>query len=66
MTTAQATQAERIRSLDFLRGLAILGMLVANIPWHAGDSMSRVIDPDVTSVTAWFLQYLVFDRLVAP
>ncbi len=66
MTTAQTTQAERIRSLDFLRGLAILGMLVANIPWHAGDSMSRVIDPDVTSVAAWFLQYLVFDQRFLP
>lgn len=58
--------AERIHSLDFLRGIAILGMLVANIPWHAGDSMSRVIEPDVTSVGAWLLQYLVFDQRFLP
>jgi len=56
----------RIRSLDFLRGAAILGMLVANIPWHAGDSMSRVQDPDLPSVTAWLLQYLVFDQRFMP
>ncbi len=60
------SSAERIRSLDFLRGMAILGMLVANIPWHAGDSMSRVIDPDAGSVTAWLLQYLVFDQRFMP
>ena len=41
-------------------------MLVANIPWHAGDSMSRVIDPDVSSVTAWLLQYAVFDQRFLP
>lgn len=59
-------QANRIRSLDFLRGLAILGMLVANIPWHAGDSMSRLMDPDVTSVAAWLSQYLIFDQRFLP
>lgn len=66
MNETRASSAERIRSLDFLRGLAILGMLVANIPWHAGDSMSRVIDPDASSVTAWLLQYLVFDQRFLP
>ncbi|MEO1204266.1 MAG: hypothetical protein AAFX10_16300, partial [Pseudomonadota bacterium] len=64
--TAQPPVAERIRSLDFLRGVAILGMLVANVPWHAGDSMSRVIDPSSTSVAAWLLQYLVFDQRFLP
>lgn len=64
--TAIATHADRIRSLDFLRGVAILGMLVPNIPWHAGDSMARVIDPDVTSIAAWLLQYLVFDQRFLP
>lgn len=64
--TAQPPVAERIRSLDFLRGVAILGMLVANIPWHAGDSMSRVIDADQASVAAWLLQYLVFDQRFLP
>ncbi|MEM9617777.1 MAG: DUF418 domain-containing protein [Pseudomonadota bacterium] len=59
-------KTERIRSLDFLRGLAILGMLVANIPWHAGDSMSRLRDPDVASVTAWLSQYLIFDQRFLP
>jgi len=66
MTASSGQQGERIRCLDFLRGLAILGMLVANIPWHAGNSMSRVIDPDAASVTAWLLQYLVFDQRFMP
>ncbi len=66
MSAARGIQADRIRSLDLLRGVAILGMLVANIPWHAGDSMSRVIDPDSTSVAAWLLQYLVFDQRFLP
>ena len=52
--------------LDFLRGIAILGMLVANIPWHVGNSMSRVIEPDFTSITAWLLQYLIFDSRFMP
>lgn len=63
---AQISQPVRIRSLDFLRGLAILGMLVANIPWHAGDSMSRVSDPDAASVAAWLAQYLIFDQRFMP
>ncbi len=66
MSESLPTNAERIRSLDFLRGLAILGMLVANIPWHAGNSMSRVIDADASSVAAWLLQYLVFDQRFLP
>ena len=66
VTIAPGANQARIRSLDFLRGLAILGMLVANIPWHAGDSMSRVIDPDAASVTAWLTQYLVFDQRFLP
>ncbi|MEM6748154.1 MAG: DUF418 domain-containing protein [Pseudomonadota bacterium] len=57
---------ERIGSLDFLRGLAVLGMLVANVPWHVGDSMSRVHDPDWSSVTAWILQYSIFDQRFMP
>ena len=57
---------ERIHSLDFLRGAAVLGMLVANIPWHAGDSMSRVHEADAASVSAWLLQYLVFDQRFMP
>ncbi len=65
-TAAPVLQAERIRSLDFLRGLAIIGMLVANIPWHAGDSMSRLSDPDISSVVAWLAQYLVFDQRFMP
>ena len=57
---------DRIETLDFLRGIAILGMLVANIPWHVGNSMSRVFDPDYSSVSAWLLQYLVFDQRFMP
>lgn len=34
--------AGRLVSLDLIRGLAILGMLWVNLPWRAGDSMSRV------------------------
>jgi len=61
-----SVNANRIQSLDFLRGLAILGMLVANIPWHAGDSMSRLNDPDLASVAAWLAQYLIFDQRFLP
>lgn len=56
----------RITSLDFIRGVAVLGMLVANVPWHVGDSMSRLIEPDVTSVAAWLSQYLIFDQRFMP
>ncbi len=56
----------RITSLDFVRGIAVLGMLVANVPWHVGDSMSRMIDPDITSVAAWLSQYLIFDQRFMP
>lgn len=56
----------RIRSLDFLRGVAILGMLIPNIPWHAGDSMSRVYEADFTSTAAWLNQYLLFDQRFLP
>ncbi|MHA7871036.1 MAG: hypothetical protein ACX939_01665, partial [Hyphococcus sp.] len=41
-------------------------MLVANIPWRAGDSMSRLRDPDVPSVAAWLSQYLIFDQCFMP
>lgn len=59
---------EKIRNetLDFLRGIAILGMLVANVPWHVGNSMSRVIEPSTSSITAWLIQYLVFDSRFLP
>ena len=66
MTQIRPEPGHRIRSLDFLRGLAILGMLVANIPWHAGDSMSRVLDPDLSSIVAWLAQYLFFDQRFMP
>lgn len=56
----------RINALDFLRGIAVLGMLIANVPWHAGDSMSRVHDPDISSVAAWILQYLIVDQRFMP
>ncbi len=56
----------RLHRLDFLRGIAILGMLVANVPWHVGNSMSRVIEADLTSVSAWIVQYLIFDSRFLP
>lgn len=59
-------EASRITSLDFLRGVAILGMLVANVPWLAGDSMSRVREADVANVSAWLAQYLIFDQRFLP
>ena len=64
--SARQSEKARIRSLDFLRGVAILGMLVSNIPWHVGDSMSRLSDPDITSVAAWLSQYLLFDQRFLP
>jgi len=66
MIQTRPEPGRRIRSLDFLRGLAILGMLVANMPWHVGDSMSRVLDPDMTSVAAWLTQYLFIDQRFMP
>ena len=60
------SQANRIDALDFLRGAAILGMLVANVPWHTGNSMSRISDPDVASFTAWLFQYLIIDQRFMP
>ena len=59
-------ESDRIPALDFLRGVAIIGMLIPNIPWHAGDSMSRVHQPDFASVAAWLSQYLVFDQRFMP
>ena len=58
--------AGRIHSLDFMRGVAVLGMLVANIPWHVGNSMFRLHEADATGVVAWLLQYLVFDQRFMP
>lgn len=60
------SQTNRIEMLDFLRGAAILGMLVANVPWHTGNSMSRISDPDVASVSAWLFQYLIIDQRFMP
>lgn len=66
MTNLNNSTKSRIRSLDFLRGIAILGMLVVNIPWHVGTSMSRIHEVDIFSVTAWILQYLIFDQRFMP
>ena len=46
--------------------MAVLGMLIANIPWHAGESMSRIHDIDATSVMAWLLQYALVDQRFMP
>lgn len=59
-------QKERIHALDFIRGIAVLAMLVANVPWHLGSSMSRVHEADVTSVAAWLFQYLIIDQRFMP
>lgn len=56
----------RIHVLDFIRGVAILAMLIANVPWHVGSSMSRVHEADVSSVGAWLLQYLLVDQRFMP
>ncbi|WP_262696438.1 DUF418 domain-containing protein [Kordiimonas aquimaris] len=66
MTQSAPEQKKRIQSLDFIRGIAILGMLVPNIPWHAGNSMSRVYDADLSSTLAWLAQYLIFDQRFMP
>lgn len=66
MTQPANETRSRIQVLDFVRGIAILGMLVANVPWHAGDSMSRVLEPDIWSVGAWLNQYLIFDQRFVP
>lgn len=56
----------RIHSLDFIRGTAILAMLISNIPWHVGTSMSRLHEADFFSVMAWLSQYLFFDSRFMP
>ncbi len=66
MTNTAPGRKERIQSLDFIRGVAVLGMLVANIPWHAGNSMSRIYDADFSSTVAWLGQYLIFDQRFMP
>lgn len=66
MTDMESGKGARITSLDFIRGVAVLGMLVANIPWHAGNSMSRLYHADSTSVLAWMSQYLIFDQRFMP
>lgn len=66
MNYTETAQNGRITSLDFIRGIAVLGMLVANIPWHVGNSMSRVIEADVFSVLGWLSQYLIFDQRFMP
>ncbi len=65
MPAKQSTKS-RIHALDFLRGIAVLGMLIANVPWHAGDSMSRINDPDISSVAAWLFQYVIVDQRFMP
>lgn len=57
---------KRLESLDFLRGGAILGMLIADVPWHTGTSMSRIHELDWPSVSAWLLQYAVVDQRFMP
>ncbi len=66
MNNLVSKRKERIQSLDFIRGVAVLGMLVANVPWHAGTSMSRVYDADFSSAVAWLGQYLIFDQRFMP
>lgn len=61
-----ASPKERIDSLDYLRGVAILGMLFVNIPWHTGTSMSHIHSADFSSVAAWLLQYVVIDQRFMP
>lgn len=56
----------RLASLDLIRGFAILGMLWVNVPWHIGDSMSRVDPPTASNLAIWLGQYLLVSDKMQP
>lgn len=56
----------RLGQLDFIRGIAILVMLISNIPFYAGNSMFRLLELDISSGTAWLIQYLFIDQRFYP
>ena len=64
---APATSAERISSLDFIRGLAVMGILWANIVAF-GQPMSAYMYPEAFMVPAgdpggvlWIVQFILID-----
>lgn len=66
-TAAPVTQAERIDSLDVLRGFALLGILVMNImsfsmPFSAYFNPSSFGDMTGANYWVWFFSHLLFDQ----
>lgn len=66
-TAAPITRAERIESIDVLRGLAVLGILTMNIPWFAFTSMAFFHPPvaggfEGVNHLTWLLNHLFFDQ----
>jgi len=62
----QGSSLSRLASLDLIRGVAILGMLWVNLPWHAGDSMSHIEAPTVSNLALWLGQYLFVSDKMQP
>lgn len=66
-TAAPVSQAERIDSLDVLRGFALLGILVMNVmsfamPFSAYFNPSAFGDMTGANYAVWFFSHLLFDQ----
>jgi uncharacterized protein len=52
MSTSASPDPERIAALDLIRGIAILGILPANIPWFSGTGPSGMFGTDSHDVNS--------------